>query len=45
VTLPTEFLLYVADILERLGIPYHVGGSIASSERGEKLRTCEGPDA
>lgn len=33
-TLPTEFLLYVADILERLGIPYHVGGSIASSAHG-----------
>jgi hypothetical protein len=34
VTLPTEFLLYVAEILERLGIPYHVGGSIASSAHG-----------
>ena len=33
-TLPTEFLLHVADILERLGIPYHVGGSIASSAHG-----------
>lgn len=33
-TLPTEFLLYVAEILERLGIPYHVGGSIASSAHG-----------
>jgi hypothetical protein len=34
VTLPTEFLLYVAELLERLGIPYHVGGSIASSAHG-----------
>lgn len=33
-TLPTEFLLYVAELLERLGIPYHVGGSIASSAHG-----------
>jgi hypothetical protein len=34
VTLPTEFLVYVAELLERLGIPYHVGGSIASSAHG-----------
>jgi len=34
VTLPTEFLLYVAELLERLGIPYHVGGSVASSAHG-----------
>jgi hypothetical protein len=34
VTLPTEFLLYIAELLERLGIPYHVGGSIASSAHG-----------
>jgi hypothetical protein len=34
VTLPTEFLLYIAELLERLGIPYHVGGSIASSIHG-----------
>ena len=33
-TLPTEFLLYVAELLERLGIPYHVGGSVASSAHG-----------
>lgn len=33
-TAPTEFLLYVAELLERLGIPYHVGGSIASSAHG-----------
>jgi hypothetical protein len=34
VTLPTEFLVYVAQLLERLGIPYHVGGSVASSAHG-----------
>jgi hypothetical protein len=34
VTLPTEFLVYVAELLERLGIPYHVGGSVASSAHG-----------
>jgi len=34
VTLPTEFLLYIAQLLERLDIPYHVGGSIASSAHG-----------
>jgi hypothetical protein len=34
VTLPTEFLLYVADLLDRLEIPYHVGGSVASSAHG-----------
>jgi hypothetical protein len=33
-TLPTEFLLHVAELLERLGIPYHVGGSVASSAHG-----------
>lgn len=33
-TLPTEFLVYVAELLERLGIPYHVGGSVASSAHG-----------
>jgi len=33
-TLPTDFLLHVAALLERLGIPYHVGGSIASSAHG-----------
>ena len=33
-TLPTEFLLYIAQLLERLDIPYHVGGSIASSAHG-----------
>ena len=32
--LPTEFLVYVAELLERLGIPYHVGGSVASSAHG-----------
>jgi hypothetical protein len=34
VTLPTEFLVYVAELLERLGITYHVGGSVASSAHG-----------
>jgi hypothetical protein len=34
VTLPTEFLVYIAQLLERLGIPYHVGGSVASSAHG-----------
>ncbi len=33
-TLPSEFLSHLADILERLGIPYHVGGSVASSAHG-----------
>lgn len=33
-TLPTEFLVYIARLLERLGIPYHVGGSVASSAHG-----------
>jgi hypothetical protein len=33
-TLPTEFLLHVAELLERLGVPYHVGGSVASSAHG-----------
>ncbi len=32
--LPTEFLVYIAELLERLGIPYHVGGSVASSAHG-----------
>lgn len=33
-TLPTEFLVHIAGLLERLGIPYHVGGSVASSAHG-----------
>ncbi len=33
-TQPTEFLVYIAQLLERLGIPYHVGGSVASSAHG-----------
>ena len=33
-TLPTEFLVYVAELLEQMGIPYHVGGSVASSAHG-----------
>ncbi len=33
-TLPTEFLMHVAGMLERLGIRYHVGGSVASSAHG-----------
>ena len=33
-TLPTEFLVHLAGILDRLGIPYHVGGSVASSAHG-----------
>lgn len=33
-TLPTEFIVHIAEILERLGIPYHVGGSVASSAHG-----------
>jgi predicted nucleotidyltransferase len=34
VTLPTQFLIHVAELLERLGVPYHVGGSVASSAHG-----------
>ena len=33
-TLPTEFIAHIAGILEQLGIPYHVGGSVASSAHG-----------
>ena len=33
-TLPTDFLVHIAQLLERLGVPYHVGGSIASSAHG-----------
>jgi hypothetical protein len=33
-TLPSDFLLHVAELLERLGILYHVGGSVASSAYG-----------
>ena len=33
-TLPTEFLVHVVGILERLGIRYHVGGTMASSAHG-----------
>jgi hypothetical protein len=34
VTQPTEFLVFIAETLERLGIRYHVGGSMASSAHG-----------
>ena len=33
-TRPSEFLIRIAALLERLGIPYHVGGSVASSAHG-----------
>ena len=33
-TRPSEFLIHIAALLERLGIPYHVGGSVASSAHG-----------
>lgn len=33
-TLPTEVIIHIAGILERLGITYHVGGSFASSAHG-----------
>jgi len=33
-TLPTEFVVHIAGLLERLRIPYHVGGSVASSAHG-----------
>ena len=33
-TRPTEFLIHVAKLLERLNIPYHVGDSVASSAHG-----------
>ena len=34
---PTEYLLQVARLLEELRIPYHVGGSFASSAHGTGL--------
>lgn len=33
-TNPTEFLVQMVALLERLGIVYHVGGSVASSAHG-----------
>lgn len=33
-TLPSEFLIFISGTLERIGIPYHVGGSVASSAHG-----------
>ena len=33
-TLPADLIVGVARMLERLGIPYHVGGSVASSAHG-----------
>lgn len=33
-TQPNEFLFAISSLLERLGIPYHVGGSVASSTHG-----------
>ena len=40
-TLPTEFLVHFADLLDRLGIPYHVGGSVASSAHGMYLASAD----
>lgn len=34
IRLPVDLLVYVAELLERLGIPYHVGGSVSSSAHG-----------
>ena len=33
-TLPTDLIVAVARMLEAIGIPYHVGGSVASSAHG-----------
>jgi len=41
VTPPTEILVQVARLLEQLGIPYHVGGSIASSAHGMFRATAD----
>ena len=40
-TKPTEFLVHIAGILERLQIPYHVGGSVASSAHGMYRATAD----
>lgn len=40
-TPPTEILVRVARLLEQLGIPYHVGGSIASSAHGMFRATAD----
>jgi hypothetical protein len=34
VKLPSQFVAQVASLLEELGVPYHVGGSFASSAHG-----------
>lgn len=38
---PVRVLLHVADLLERLGIPYFLGGSLASSLLGEPRATVD----
>ncbi len=40
-TLPSEFVVEIARLLESLGIPYHVGGSIASSTYGTYRMTAD----
>jgi len=43
VTRPTELVVFIGELLERLGIPYQVGGSVASSFHGI-YRTSEDID-
>lgn len=40
-TTPAELLARIAQLLEDLGIPYHVGGSIASSWYGQPRATAD----
>lgn len=40
-TLPSEFVVRIAALLESLGIPYQVGGSIASSAYGTYRMTAD----
>ena len=40
-TLPSEFVVGIAALLESLRIPYHVGGSIASSAYGTYRMTAD----
>ncbi len=40
-TLPSEFVVGIAALLESLGIPYQVGGSIASSAYGTYRMTAD----
>ena len=40
-TTPAQLVVWIAQLLDQLGIPYHVGGSVASSWYGQPRSTAD----